>query len=226
MPPDVSGMENRKLVPGTELLGEFSRSLSAKKLKAGDLVKAKLTQDLVVQGMVLAPANSQLVGHVTEARAWTAGVEDSRLGIVFDRILLKHHKELDFHAVLQALAPPVQRVSRSDMPDPMGPPSMGIPQSGRSRRSGASSMNPMGPDPGFGTPGRLGENDRVRQQRNSRSRPANEGSLSAGAGVHGVYGIKNLALSSSPDREAVVVCKNSDVKLSSGTQMLLLVVKR
>jgi hypothetical protein len=220
-PLSVSRQENAGLLPGTSLLGELSRSLNVKKLKAGDVVKARLTQDLIVQGRIVAPTDSQLVGHVTEAKARTASGEESRLGIVFDRILLKQHKELDFHAVLQALAPPLTRLSRADMLDPVRLPSMGISLRPGSQRNAGGSRAPIGAGPRLGTSGRLGENDRVPRERNSGGRPTSTGSLSAGAGVQGVYGIKDLSLSSAGAREAVIVSKTSDVKLSSGTQVLV-----
>ena len=105
---------------GTTLIAEFSHSLNAKKLKAGDKVKAILTQDLIAKGKIIAPNETRLVGHVTEVKRSTDTDPESRLGIVFDKLLfVKHHHEVDFQAGVQALLAPVVRRSRVDEPDHM-----------------------------------------------------------------------------------------------------------
>src|SRR5262249_56050197 len=96
---------------------ELSDSLNAKKLKPGDKVKAQVSQDVLAHGRVLIPAESKLLGHVTEANGRSEN-EESRLGLVFDKILLKHHEELNMRGVVRTEAPPVVR-SRMDEPDAM-----------------------------------------------------------------------------------------------------------
>src|SRR5689334_3253433 len=109
---------------GTQLVIELSHSANAKKLKPGQKIEATLTQDLLQGGKIIAPVESKLIGHITEATPHTAENPESRLGFVFDKIELKHHKELVFQAVMQAAAPPAPRRSRVDEPDQMLPPSM------------------------------------------------------------------------------------------------------
>jgi hypothetical protein len=217
-------MKGGDLEPGTNLLAEFSDSLNVKKLKAGDRVKAKLSQDLMVGGQILAPNHSRLVGHVIEARSRTASGQESRLGVVFDRVLLKHHKELKFQAVVQALAAPVQGVSRPDSSEPAMPPARGSAPLSSPRRGG--SMPPFG----TGAPssrGPLGANGLTERRRGSQG-PRSTSSLSSGSGMHGVYGIKDLKLSSAADGGpgVVIASVNSDVTLENGTQVLLRVAGR
>src|SRR5438552_14443616 len=90
---------------GTTLQAELTKSLDAKKAKPGDEVTAKVTQDVKSNGQVVIHKGSKLVGHVTEAKARSQGESESRLGIAFDRAVLKDGQEIGFNAVVQALAP-------------------------------------------------------------------------------------------------------------------------
>src|SRR5262245_20118449 len=51
------------------ILAEFTQSLNAKKLKPGDAIKAQVSQDVLAHGKIVIPADSTLVGHVTEVKA-------------------------------------------------------------------------------------------------------------------------------------------------------------
>jgi hypothetical protein len=139
------------------MLVELSRSLNAKKLKPGDKVKAEVAQDVVSHGKVIIPVETELVGHVTEVSVRDGENSSSRLGIVFDRILLKHYHDIHFQAVVQAVAPPVVRRSRVDEPSQMLPPSM----VGGGPRTTSSS-----PAVGSGVPGSTGQTGAVNASAN------------------------------------------------------------
>jgi len=51
---------------------------------------------------------TKLVGHVTEAQAKAKKTPNPKVGVVFDRAVLKGGQEVSFSGVIQALAPPVQ----------------------------------------------------------------------------------------------------------------------
>src|SRR5262249_26564319 len=87
---------------------ELTKSVDAKKAKSGDEVTAKLSQDVKSDGKVVLHKGSKLVGHVTEAQAKSKENAESKLGIVFDKAILKGGEEVAFSGVIQALAPPVQ----------------------------------------------------------------------------------------------------------------------
>src|SRR5215475_11728798 len=106
------------------IVAELTDSINARKLKVGDKVKAEVTQDVVAKGKILIPVESRLIGHVTEAQARTDKDHPSRLGIVFDKIVFKHHHELQFTGILRRLAAPLPQRSRVDEPDQMMPPTM------------------------------------------------------------------------------------------------------
>jgi hypothetical protein len=230
----------RVIALGTTLLAEFSGSLNVKKLKPGDKVKAVLTQDLLAGGQIIAKVDSKLIGHVTEIKRRSESDPESRLGVVFDKIVLKKNRELAIQAIVQALAPPVQRRSRVDEPDQMMPPptlsvTSSLPGQSGSRSSStnrstssattlATTMGNTGPMTRVGSTPGMSPGDgasRVRTQASTTS-PA-----SGGVGMHGVYGLKGLALAaptSPAESGPAIVSSKSDVKLENGTQVVLLVV--
>lgn len=236
-PATASAARPRLIALGSTLVAEFSGSLNVKKLKAGDTVKARLAQDFISGGKLIAKSGSKVLGRVTEVKRSTKDNLQSRLGVVFDKILLTKHRELDFEAIVQALAPPVMRRSRVDEPDQMMPPAVlspngsgpvGTNRSGHSVSSMttlSSSVVTLGPmatvqsTPGSNPGDSLGT---VQTGKTSGGRP-----ISGGVGMHGVYGLKNLALAPpAPGTNSgpAIVSTKSDVKLQNGTQVIILVV--
>lgn len=235
--PVLSG-DPASVTKGTTLVAEFSHGLNAKKLKPGDKVKAVLTQDLVLKGKIVAPNESKLVGHVTEVKASTDADPESRLGLVFDKVLLKHHHQLDVQAGVQALLAPAVRHSRVDEPDQMMPPPVvasvnssnttgrGGTGSSRSTNSGpttssVASLNSIGAMPTVqSTPGSSSPGSRVA---NIDLKQVTQKKLNASNGMRGVYGIKGISLSPPSNGAAVIISKTSNVKLENGTQLILVV---
>jgi hypothetical protein len=106
---------------GTIIVAELANSVSAKKAKIGDRVECTVVQDLLYQGKIVVPKNAKVVGHVTEVQASTKERPESRLGLTFEKIVLKTKKELSLQgpAIVVALAPPIMRTVRTatDMRD-------------------------------------------------------------------------------------------------------------
>jgi hypothetical protein len=228
---------------------ELSKTLKANKLKPGDKVKAEVAQDVVAHGKVIIPVETELVGHVTEVSMRDGGNSESRLGIVFDRILLKHYHDINFQAVVQAVAPAVVRRSRVDQPSQMLPPSMmgGGPRTGSisppgSSANPAASRGQVSPSAGTGTMGMSAAGTLSSYQtpltvKQSPTTHAASGTAAAqldssGSGgkplsigmPQGVTGIKGLSLSSTSSAQTpgpVIVSNTDNVKLESGTQILL-----
>jgi hypothetical protein len=217
------------------ILAEFSQSLDAKKLKPGDPIRAQVSQDVLAHGKIVIPVDSTLVGHVTEVKASQKEDRPSRLGIVFDKVLLKHHAELALRGVIHALAPPALRRSTVDetnplLPDPESgrgtgpivsttmPPQHGV---GRSSTHLDTSL-PSNSFPDPGTTGRMDSNPD-----SSSPRATSSPSLSIGTRL-GVFGIKGLTLSpgSNGDNEGPVICSQKDnVKLDNRVQVLVKVIE-
>jgi hypothetical protein len=222
------------------ILAEFSGGLNTKKLKPGDKIKAQVSQDVLSHGKIIIPEDSRLVGHVTEVTRRGVDHPESRLGLVFDRVLLKHHQELDFQGVVQALSPPAPRRSRVDEPDQMLPPAT---MTGSQNSMGAmgSSPNPRGGNssgtssagmalatmPAAGVPVYTGSNPGSTVgpdlKHNGSLQREQQTPMSAGM-PHGVFGIKGLTLSPGPSGSTpgpVILSSTSDVRLEGGTQVLL-----
>jgi hypothetical protein len=225
------------------MLVELSKTLKAKKLKVGDKVKAEVSQDVVSHGKVIIPVETKLVGHVTEVSARDSMHPESRLGIVFDRILLKHFHDIDFEAVVQALSQPVIRRSRVDEPSQMLPPSMmGVsrdPPTAPTGRGSTSSSNRTTGGSGSGaasaslttfqtpitvkqSPSTHADSSAALLETASTGKPMSIGM------PQGVFGLKGLSLSTTPSTSTpgpVIVSNTDNVKLDSGTQILLQVLK-
>jgi hypothetical protein len=233
---------------GSYMLVELSNTLKAKKLKPGDKVKAQVSQDVIAHGKIIIPVETELVGHVTEVQVRDSENAESRLGIVFDKIALKHFHDINIQAVVQAVAAPAIRRSRVDQPSQMLPPSM---MGGGGNSNGGTS--PMG---GLNNPstGHGGINPSASSSVSASASPGNDttayptaytikqspanradGSsaqlaiasngkpLSVGM-PQGVTGIKGLSLSSAPSANTpgpVIVSNTDNVKLEYGTQILL-----
>ncbi len=230
------------------LLVELSKTLKAKKLKVGDKVTAEVSQDVLSHGKVIIPVETKLLGHVTEVSSRDSTHPESRLGIVFDRILLKHFHDIDFEAVVQAVSQPVVRRSRVDEPSQMLPPSMvgGLSRdtpssssgSGRNASSSISNRNSGSPSAGgaasaslatFQTPITVKQSPSTHVDSSAAllETAATGKPMSIGM-PQGVFGLKGLSLSTGPSASTpgpVIVSNTDNVKLDSGTQILLQVLK-
>jgi len=219
-----------KLDGATALVAEFTQSLNSKSAKPGETVKAKVIQDVLAHGKVLVRRDSKIIGHITESQAGTKDTP-ARLGIVFDKVVLKGGGELEFHGLIEAMAPPMP--SATDAPDLMGPPPMaGGRYSGSGPQPmGSSSSNASGrgisSNPGAtkeGRPSVSGTTGSSTAGLTSDPGPpvSPAGALSIGA--HGVFGIPGLRLLHGPSGGAtasVVTSVRDNVKLETGTQIVI-----
>ena len=224
------------LSSGTTLQAELSKSLDAKKAKPGDEVSAKLTQDVKENGRVVLHKGSKLVGHVTEAQAKSKENAESKLGMVFDKAVLKGGEEVAFSGVIQAVAPPVQGAlsvagdENSSLGSGMGSgSSMGGGHSGGGLGSVGSVAGAAGSTVNSAT-GAVGNTagsvtnstGAVNGAVNRTAGVAANGALNSAA--HGVVGMQGVDLNSAAAGSAqgsVISSASRNVKLDSGTQMIL-----
>jgi hypothetical protein len=235
---DVNGATGA-LSSGTTLQAELTKSIDAKKAKQGDEVTAKLTQDVKSSGHVVLHKGSKLVGHVTEAQARTKESSESRLGIAFDKAILKGGQEMAFTGVIQALAAPVQG-SLSAATDDGGSLGSGMGSgSGSSMGGGRSGVGGIAPIGGGGAVNStLGTaTNTVNNTAGSVTNTANgavSGSVNQATGVaangainsatRGVVGMQGVVLNTASNGSAqgsVISSANRNVKLDTGTQMIL-----
>jgi len=215
-----------KLEKGTALVAELTNGLNSKKAKSGAKVKATIIQDVLAHGAIIVRRDSKLVGHVTEVKASRKDDRESRLGIVFDRVILKGGGEVDFQGIIDAVAAPLPQVSRVDKPSEMIPPSLmggsrsnstpqpiGTAQTSASSRQSTTSSSTTS-SRGIDTTGPV-------PLPNETPRNA-AGGLSAG--THGVLGMKGVTLTngnSSSTTGTILRSQKDDIKLEFGTQLVV-----
>jgi hypothetical protein len=201
--------------------------VDSRKNKAGDEVTAKTASDVVSQGKVIIPRNSKLIGHVTEAKAKANGESDSTLGIAFDRAILKNGQSVPLNATIQALAAPAATASSTINDDayassgPARPAGGGGGVVGGVAGSATNTVGAVGNTAGNVT-GAAGStvNSTVSGVGPST---ANVGSTLS-SGTTGVVGLKDLQLNSatsSATNGSVITSTGKNVKLESGSQMIL-----
>jgi hypothetical protein len=199
--------------PGTVIRAELAKSVDAKKSKVGDQVLAKTMDDFLSdKNEVLAPMGSQVLAHVVEV-SQHQGNSPSTLGIAFDKIVLKNGAEVPLKASIQAIGPPESNPAAFN--DPMaasaapGTPSMSSP--GRGAYGGTT------PNPGVPSstnPAGTAIPDTTGAAINGRLTPNSQG----------VVGISGLSLSTGAAQDSLLTSPKHNVKLDSGTQMILHVI--
>ena len=203
-----------RIAPGTVIPVELTKTIDAKKAKTGDDVVAKVSQDLKTpSGEILVPKDSKVVGHVTEARARTKDQKDSEVAIAFDHAATKNG-DMQLPMSIQAIIAP----QNSDSADAAsGSPSYGNSPSpsmggggGRSPMSGGTSSMPQPQMPSNTPTSGMG-------QSGGSARPP------ITASTQGVIGMSDLKLAANAENAqgSVVSSEKNNVKLESGTIMLL-----
>jgi len=200
-----------KIAPGSVIPVQLTKTVDAKKAKTGDPVVAMVTMDMKNQsGEVLLPKATKVIGHVTEAQARSKEQKESQLAIAFDQAVLKNG-QVPMPMSIQAVVAPTQNNDENAAGVPSGTPSPGSPPAGTTspmsggRTSGGQSQaqQPASSPDDSGSPGK-------------RFPPIN-------GQTEGVIGISNVTLSagSSPAQGSVLTSEKNNVKLESGTMLLL-----
>jgi hypothetical protein len=185
---------------GTVLAAELSKSIDAHKAKTGDSVVAKTTQDMLANGKVMIPHDSKITGHITDVQGRPKGQKgdaDSTIGIAFDQLEVRG-RTMPFHANIQAIAKPLIINPAAVQPGEAG---------GYGANAGASS--PMGHPAGAPAP----------QTPNTEAQSAPPAGAISVQNT-GVVGMKGFELNTN-DQGSVVSSKSDNVKLESGTQLIL-----
>ena len=205
-----------RAAPGTNLRVELARTVDAKKAKPGDPVLAKTVDELMAGKRVVSPRGTRIFGHVVSATPHK-GDTPSTLQIAFDKIELSADNQVPMKAVIQALSEPVEITNPGGYGagEPAGGGSMGsAPMGAPAGRMGG--MQPAIPS----TPnnGGLG---------NSNSNPGASASASGRIPLNaqGVIGMADVSLNTSAQGDSTITSQKHNLKLESGTQMILHVIQ-
>src|SRR5437899_1184468 len=223
------------LASGTAINASLNGSVDAKKNKPGDTVTARTAEAVKSDGKVVLPKGTKLIGHVTQAKARAKGESESALGIVFDQAVLKNGQEIPVNLAIQAVASAQAAASSSlSEGDAFGTASgMG---SGRASGSGgvlSSAGSTVGGTAGAvtntaGTVGStVGGTAGATANTAASATGAAAGSNLAGSltsSSTGVIGLQGLSLNSelsNATQGSLIVSSTKNVRLDSGTRMLL-----
>jgi hypothetical protein len=186
-------------------------------------------------GKVVLHKGSKLVGHVTEAQAKSKENAESRLGIVFDKAILKGGEAVSFNSMIQAVAPPLQATSSlaGDESSSLGGGMGGGGGMGRGNPGGGplggavgGVTNTAGSAVGGvtntagnvagSTTGALGGS-----VNNAAGAAANGTLNTASRGVIGMQGVALNTAAAGSAQGSVISSTSRNIKLDTGTQMVL-----
>jgi hypothetical protein len=205
-----------RLAPGSVIPVQLTKSIDAKKAKTGDQVEAKVTQDMKTgNGEIIVPKDTKVIGRVTEAQARSKEQKESQVGIAFDRAVMKVGGDVNLPMSIQAIIAPSYLSANNSS----GGESPGQQQSAGSASGMSQNSN--------GRAGNMGGSQAPPTA--SPSAVPTEGKTGNGAhepitgNTQGVLGIPDTTLSNatSAAQGSVVTSEKNNVKLESGTMMLL-----
>ncbi len=210
----------------------LTHGIDARHVKEGQEVTAKTTSALKTAEGIEIPKGSKLIGHVTSAKARAKGDAESSLAMVFDKAVLKDGRELPLHAIIQGMSAPVSPAisdeTYGNANASAGP--MGVPQS--AGRGGTQATRNTGGMVGAAT-GTV--NNTVGAVGNTASGVASQAGQTVGgiganaagtvnstaSAVVGLPGMTLTSQSSHGTEASVITSSGKDVKLDSGTQLVL-----
>jgi hypothetical protein len=228
--------QSASLAAGTTLNAQLSHTLDSKKAKPGDVVTAQTTEAVKVDGKIVIPNNTKLVGHVTRASARAKGDANSVLAVQFERAVLKDGHEMPLQVTLQAMAADqgTPAVSGDDL-QPMGNIEGGAAEAGAAGNRGT--VGGVGSTVGGAASGAASTVPRTVEQNgavNSTVGAARGASGQVAGGLNssgelkptsrGVYGLNGITLSANAANStdgALIVAAGKNVHLDSGTRLLL-----
>ena len=235
----VNTNSSGSLAAGTTIAATLSKPIDARKAKSGDQVVAKTTQDVRSDSGVVIPRGSRLIGHVTDVRAKAKGDSESALGIAFDQAVLKNGQQIPLNASIRALAASANSASASMGDDNFGSASnssLGSDVSASAPRAGGGLLGGVGNAAGGATSAvgstaagavngagntAAGVGANADGALNGATRGAGGQLTSQSQGVIGLNGLSLSSAASNSTSGSVITSAGKDVKLDSGTQMLL-----
>jgi hypothetical protein len=105
--PPGPGDPGYKPSSGSVFVVELPRSLDARKVKQGEELQARITEDLLYEGKVIVASGAKVFGRVEDVKLSAKDDPETRLLLSFARIVTKDGREFQFEypAFLQALGP-------------------------------------------------------------------------------------------------------------------------
>lgn len=172
--------------------------------------------DVVVDGVVVIPSGSRVVGHIVELATKGKESEQSILAIVIDKAVLENGREITLQGIIVAVAAPQDGSLPSD-------PTYGMMHSNEPKMTGTG--------PSTARPGELGPSSKVESTATLGTARIN-GEMRKGlllnAESQGAIGFPGLSLSwrlTAPPAVTVFSSNRKEIKLDTGTQVLLRIAR-
>ena len=234
-----AGDSSATLAQGTEINATLTHPVAADKAKPGDEVSAKSLKDIKSGGKVIVPRGARLIGHVTRARPHGGGAAGggatSELGIVFDRAVLKDGSVVMLNGAVAAIGSAGAAGAAGGSTLNSGAAGAGsmAGSGGGGGGAGGGLAGAVGGTVGgvasttTGAAGNVGATVSGAAGAASRSAGAVGGFDASGglkSGSRGVFGVRDLdvaAAASGGAEGSVITSAKRNVRLESGTQMLL-----
>jgi hypothetical protein len=211
------------LAAGSAIHATLAKPVDARHSKPGDEVMAKTTENVKSNGLVVLPKGSKIMGHVTEAKAFSNAASESEVGIAFDHAVLKDGREVPLTASIQAIASP-----EAPSPADQGDNSMIVAGNSGARAVGGNAAGGAlaGSSRAVGTTGGtlLNTSSAVGSVRSGTLEGSSSASGALSSSSHGALGLKGISLDSaanSSTRGSVISSQGQNVHLEAGTQMIL-----
>ena len=194
---------------------KLTKTVDAKKVKTGDEVEARVTEDLKSgNGQLVVAKDTKVVGHITEAQTRSKEQHESQIGIAFDHAVLKDGRDVSLPMSIQAIIAPQSMNPGTGGEDAAAPQPSPAPQPGGRNASRAAAGGPE-----------LWGLGRLRPERRicpplavNRLVPAAH-IQAITANTQGVIGITDMKLSTAGEETqgSVVSSEKKNVKLDDGT---------
>ena len=203
--------------PVSTLIGVLTSSLESRSATAGQEFTLKTISDVVVEGQLIIPRGSRVLGHVTEAVTKGKDQSHSELSLVIEKAVRPNGSEVPLQGIIAALAAP-QNNSLSDDP------TYGMLHSNEpTQRISASST--VGSAGGASTTlPAASKADSTAAVATAKLKGAMDQPTVLDADSRGAYGYEDFSIAwhlITPPPTTVISSKGKNVKLKSGTQMLL-----
>jgi hypothetical protein len=215
---------------GTAFNAILTDGLDTRKARPGDVVTAEVAEDVTYQRCVVFPKGTKVTGHIVRATSGVHGRAGSALFVQFDKALLKDGQEVILNAGIQALAvgmvAPLSDSERSNkdaasaaLNPPAGPEIEGVEPASTAAASDSlivSAATYDAPRRGLRPP--------------LFAAPAAEGELNSDGmftpdskGAFGRPDVKVYTPTSEGSRGTVLLSSKKQMRLESGTRLLLVV---
>ena len=187
------------------------KRIDTKSAKLDEELTLRTISDVVVNGIVVIPSGSRVVGHIVELATKGKGSDQSILAIVIDKAILESGKEISLQGIIAAVAAPPDSSLSSD-------PTYAMMHSNEPKM--------VGTGPGTASP--ASKVDSTAALGSARINGEMRKDLLLNAESQGAIGFSGLSLSwrlTAPPAVTVFSSNRKEIKLDAGTQVLLRIAR-